>query len=252
MEGGSPKEVIGSPTLKELLAEAALSPSLAIRDATAIELGEVGREAEELHDRTMVDPQKRERAKWVIVTPDGRVLLQKKESIGSQRFEINGPLIDVSKFVKPQLRVPIFERVDAKLRPRWQRWSLFRGMLVHTHGDIEGPFSPDDLYGLFLTEQDFKASPGVMAVTKEKKLLIFRSRDTPQWQEDELQEKIKRWNFQLSQRLESHLTADMSDQEQQGIIARANHALIRQIAYKYHLRMYSCNISENIAKPDSA
>jgi len=235
--------------LRDLLIETTLSPDMAIRDGVKrIDLGNLGAEAETIRANTLADPEKKERGRIVYVTYDRRLFVQTKDLVG-KRID-TGDDGTIVEGIFPDLEILTHKNFYAVQRQ--YRQNRFLATVIHCHKDIEIPASPQDMRYLLLNQFELSACPLVFVVTVQRKMLIFRGRGTPQFPQDIADKKVEGWYREMIERQKRFIKPEMSESEQIGICARANHALIRQLAMKYDFRLYSCAVSENIASLESA
>jgi len=240
-------EVSKPSLLRDLIKEAIFSPTLSISfEPRSIDLGPFGEEAEGIMGRTLSDPQGLERARIVYVTRGGKVLIQQKDIVGQVTEEGQycnlGPLLFRTINVSPN-----FSHL-----PRNLRQDKYVGLIIHSHGFYELPFSPQDLAVLFSSEMNILASPALFVVTPERKHLLLRTAKTPQWDILVLDKKIKSWASMVGERIMAHVDSSMPFSQQVGINAQVQHSFIRQVSEKYHLLRYSCRFADNIALRESA
>lgn len=232
-----------TPTLRDILIKSTLSPDVAISEGIQkIDLGFLGEEAEGLLDRSLGDPRGMERSKILYVTPDHKILVQKKDNIGSA-IE-NGQEIKSTIFVR---KYP--KRLNL---PRHENQDRFFAGGIHSHGIYDIPPSAQDFAPLFLNVDSIGIAPMLFVATIKQKIIYFRSKNTPQWDENTVNEKVIHWSKSLQNIVRQKLHPEMSDSQQEGINAVETHNFIRGLRDKYHLVLYSCPIEKNIAIKESA
>lgn len=234
-------ERLGVVPLRDVLIQAALSPDVAIPTGIRrLDLGVFGTEAEELLERTLKDLRARERERLVYVTHDRRILIQTRDTVAPLDNPSNLDFtVNVSRFLDHRER-------------RGERQDSFLAAIIHSHRLYGMPLSGRDLSYLFRTEYDPLVAPCVFAIISELKMLAFRTKDTPQWDNDTVEQKLAHWRALGDKRVAGFLNPRMPEQERMATIAKANHALVRSIGRKYHLLFYSCPSWENVAILETA
>ncbi len=227
--------------LKQYLLETAKRPNLVLeKRPKSIDLGEFGREAEKLIHFSLADPKHPEYANQVCVDQNQRILL---------------------------LKEPIRGDADSvELRDLTGKRRVFS---LHSHGDIDTPFSSGDLESIFISPMDSRADAGIMLVTPTIKMLLFRTNETPvssdAW-------KVLDMTFDMyihpAMNDERELTNQMYQeaggdklpfdtevpftreglQKLEGISYKRMFAL-KSMAHTFHLEMYACAVDKNIATP---
>lgn len=224
--------------LKEILVKSTLSPSVAIPDGIQkIDLGIFGEESEKLLDRSLKDPQGIERGRMLYVTPEGGVLFQTKDSVGSITKDGQQTQMNISVKMAPKyINLP---------RPMNQ--DRFYAGIIHSHGTYDVPASPFDFTPLFRSVDSIGIAPMLFVVTPKLKSIYFRSNDTPQWDEETVNKKVVHWTELLRSSIQKRIQPGMSLPQIEGINAIQTYGLIRTLRDKYHLKLYSCPLHKNVA-----
>lgn len=230
------------PTLKELLIKSTLSPSVSIPEGIQkIDLGVLGEEAEGILDRSIRDPKGLERARCIYVTPEGGMLFQTKDDIGSK----------TEHGQKTESTISAKKAPGEMNLPRHLSQDRFYAGAIHSHGVLDVPPSPNDFAPLFRNVDSIGIAPMLFVITPEQKLVYFRSINTPQWDENDVNQKILHWTTLLKSNIQNKIRPGMPLPQQEGINAVVTHSFIRSIRDKYHLRLYSCPADKNIAVKES-
>ena len=194
-------------------------------------------------DRSLADREGRERARVVVVKPNGQVLMSTDDDIGEKT-----PSGQTTR-MKP-LKVKVASNYENL--PHKERLDRYVAGFVHSHGIDDVPMSPQDLKSLFEGADLFGTIPMIMVITPELKQVIFRGKDTPLWPTDEVNKKTEHWLSMLYESIRKRIIPGMTPEQQIGINAIVTHGLIRAISKKYDLRRFSCPVSSNIATIESA
>lgn len=233
---------IMQPTpLKQYLLEAAKNSNLAVENLPrSIDLGEFGRESERLIRLSLSDPTHPEFASVGFVDNKGRVLL---------------------------LREPIRGDESSVEPPEYEEKR--RVFLMHSHSDIDTPFSGQDLEFLLVSPEHPRAVVGELLVTPSTKLLLFRTQQTKTFTDpnmvfdnavDFYSHPAMAEEHDLMQRSYEAAGGDNLDlysdipltsegkQEMQQLSNRRMFALSR-FAQKFNLSMYTCSLDKNIVYP---
>ena len=231
------RESMAVPVLKDLLIATARGSDLLLPGSPeSIQLGTIAPECDRLMQLTYADPQHQEKAAMLYVLPDGKLIIDAKET--SSATVQNGMRTVLHTFIRsrgPQV-------------PRHLRQDKYTVGALHTHGLKDAPQSTSDLIGLFRKVDETNAAMLNAVITPNRKIFIFRGANTPQWEEDFIQSKVQIWRDAFLQRVGHHLRSSMSHFEVDEINRRASTALINQIAQKYDLAIYSCSTSETVLK----
>lgn len=174
--------------------------------------------------QTLNDPKRREFGKLVYVTSDKKVLLQNRPEIGDE-ISVNSTAKIHTK--NGNITLPWFLRQDKLI-----------GTQIHSHPN-KIPTSSYDLFHLLTGDFDMFAFAAVFVVTPQKNIVIFRGEGAPQFTHDQANEKITLWERQMTERVERFATSDTPRSENIEINSKARWALLRQIAQKYKLRVFS-------------
>ncbi|HSW97283.1 MAG TPA: hypothetical protein VLF89_05645 [Candidatus Saccharimonadales bacterium] len=127
----------------------------------------------------------------------------------------------------------------------------FVGTTTHTHPSGY-PFSPQDLYDLFLDDEIHFAETAASVVTTNQTMVLFRGNNTPEWEDNFTREKVKRWDAMVRARIQENLRPRMSQEEIVAINARAQSAFLRQAIQTYDLQLFTCGVNESILVKASA
>ncbi len=232
------KEIPNPYPLKELLIETTLSSSRAIpTDLASIDLGEFGKVAEAILERTLHDTTRLERGRYVLITRKGTILMQNSDVIG--KITANGQEIP--------MKLKITRHLNPFSVPRIQRQDKFIATFIHSHGEYNNPMSPADLTPLFYSEFEPGAWSSVFVITPQLKMLAFRGEKTPQWEKKNADKRGEYWTQLFIERVDRFLDINHSPEEVNIINCKAGHALLRSIAKTYDLRLFSCPSLKNIA-----
>ena len=132
------------------------------------------------------------------------------------------------------------------LLPRHQRFEPLPATNLHTHGPYNLPPSPPDLANLFYDTTTYNLSPCVYVASIRQHLLVFRTPQTPLFSPTEVDAMVDRWTQMLSQRLNQVLSPSQTLSQQLILNARAQSALLRDIAAKYYLLLFSGDLKGDI------
>lgn len=238
-------ETVGSAGIKDLLRKITFEPGRAIDPSIkSIDLESIGIEADKLMKATLADPRKREHGQAFYILRDGRIITDEEPYVGGVREDGKGE----------EVLIPIKISKDRSkwFLPKRLRQDKVAVAVVHTHGGVDIPPSPQDLLTLFYPNDELAALTCMIIVTKELKIVIFRGRNTPTWTPEETKRKIDQWDSLHEKRVWQNLRFGMSAGEQMNHNARANIQLILDIARKYDLRVFTSPISRNTATIVSA
>lgn len=135
-----------------------------------------------------------------------------------------------------------------------------RVLIIHTHGDVDTPFSPADLEALFIRPPDERAVPAVLLATPTLKMLILRGKYTPFLSIAGIEEVVERMHlhdamseeaqlfksrYEAAGGKEPLLTADYKQALAQ--ISNRRMFVLTRFAHEYDLRIYSCALERNFA-----
>lgn len=228
------QELRPTPSFKEVLLQSAFSRGRAIPDSVSqIDLGIFGNEGRELVQRTMEDSRRREFGKRVYITKDRKVLLQDKPTIGDEKSVFDD--------------VKIIMTIDDVKLPWFLRQDKICATGIHSH-PFEVPPGSHDLEPLLWGDFDRFAAVAVFVATPGKNFVIFRSQRTPQFTREQAREKIVLWEKQMKDRVIQFTNPNMPEEEQMEVNNRARGVLLRQIAEKYKLRIFSGDAKSTRAK----
>ena len=219
--------------LETLLITLTFSTGKAIPDTVrSIDLGEIGLTAEEMLDRSLADPQGRERIRTVEVDYVRRLSIDSEDTIGT--------------------------RTLAQPRPfRYQLLSTGQpdrhyAMEFHTHGPNNLPFSPDDVIGLFRPRNDIISPVSVLAITPERKMLGFRGKETPEWDQEKRKRMNEKWTREILDQIQRKTKPGMTRDQLDGIAGVVEHRFLRFLREHFDIQLFSCPAEENIAHRESA
>lgn len=231
-----------SITLRDALVNATFANNRAMHpDVKSLQLGTLGREADELMELTLQHPQKVEYGKLIYATPQHTLLVPTVPVEGTFR-QGNGTGGEVA------FKMSISTFPNRRTWAKEQRQDRFVVTAMHTHSDLDFPPSPQDMLNLFLADDNIKAQTAVFVITKSQKTdgsltsnkyILFRGEHTPQWTDAQANEKVQQWLKMLTERVRAHLSPYMSREEQSAINARAQGALMRHLVRAYDLRLFT-------------
>ncbi len=225
-----------APRLDQYLVRAAVSHTLALPHLPrSFDLGDVGRQAERLLARSLAEPGHPEHAAVVWVNRGGGLSISTKPLRGDEH----------------QVRVPGRDRRLV--------------LTVHTHGDVDTPFSAGDLAGVLLTPSSPRARVGELLITPTRKLLVLRTARTPWLSAEEVEDSITMLYLDPAMEAEHALytagyearggehvdlppeiTPQYKDQLQG--LGNKRMLVLLSAAEKYELALYSCHADTNIVK----
>ncbi|MDO8673971.1 MAG: hypothetical protein Q7O66_21380 [Dehalococcoidia bacterium] len=214
-------------SLKDYLLNAMSDPMLALDPMPmAIELKDFGREAERLLHLSLADPLHPEYATAAYLDDAGRLLLPKQPIRG-----------DITSVLRSDL-------------PEGMRQVL----MIHTHGNIETPFSPNDLRDLFVPANEKTAVPAELLIMPNLKLLMLRTRHTPYLSglSRELLAHMMELDPAMNEEREFLSNAATLGGKEKKILHQLSNRrmfMLTRISQDYHLAMYSCSYKDNIALP---
>lgn len=231
------KDISNATPLKEYLLESLKSDRLAADPPNKVDLGEFGKEAERLIALSLSNPKHPEYASVGCIDERGRMLILREPVRGDESS------------------VPLPSFKDKR-----------RVFLIHSHGNTDIPFSPSDLDPLLLPPGDSRTAAAVMLITPSLKLLILRTKSTPQFSSLEiLDEGVMRWlhpAMQEERRLyeqgynarggeEIDLPPLLTEDYKQALRALGHKRMfmLTRAAQEYHLKLYSCPLNKNVALP---
>jgi hypothetical protein len=168
----------------------------------------------------------------------------------TNRYTVIVPIQAVSGYASGQevhLFSEIMEYPHRRGSLKEERQDRFIGALMHTHGDIDNPPSPEDMKGIFLDEEHPDAQTSVFVISRSKnaagkivfdKYLIFRGNSTPQWSEEEADEHTRRWNLEQKQRIQALISPSTPLQQRIAIDSRVRAEWLLQLKRTFDLRIY--------------
>jgi hypothetical protein len=216
--------------LKELLIEATFAPNRAIKPGvTRIDLGVIGDEARRLYENGIVDGN--EHTLPSFVTSDRRLLLANQEIVGDSN----------SAITKVAIR-----RLANFTGPKQQRQDRFVASLIHNHpSDL--PPSTEDLRRIFLSDHETFGATAVFVANSDTKTVIFRGPNTPQYSDQESQDKVVGWDKLIESVALKNWDPVMSIEEIEALDKAAQTIFLQQLALIADLRIFNCPLEENVA-----
>ena len=240
------EEVTNQPvSLKELLVKATLSPSVAIdQQYPQIDLGVFSKEAEGMLQRSLMDPQKRERGKMVLITQKGDVQIQQEDDVGEHTKK--GNQVGGSVVIKV---APNRENL-----PRAQKQLQFLGMIIHDHPEDQA-VNAADIADLLRTENSIRVAPAILVISPTQKTLYTRCNETPQLSDTEVDKIIEAYEkefFAPRKMLGSAIGQIANINLQKARDQLDAFRLTSDLCRKYNIYRYSCPINRNTVTPYSA
>lgn len=227
--------------LKRLLLEATRNPKFVVKNfPKALDLGEFGYEAERLIKLSSDDPSHPEFLSLVLLDKAGKVLM---------------------------LSTPIRGDCGSAKVPEYP--DKRRLMLMHSHGDVDSPFSDGDLVFMFIPPKLQEAITCELVVTPTMKLLMFRTENTPTTYDANkaldmimdfathpaLDEENELWSRNFEEVGGNNLgifePIPATEKTKKGMAWLSNKKMfaLTDFAQKYNLKFYSCPLGKNIAYP---
>lgn len=232
-----PEKEPSSMTLRNALVDATFTRNRALPgNVKSLQLGDLAPEANDLMNLTLGHPRRVEYGKVLYVTPERKLLVPTQAVEGIEGGKV-------------MLTVKVTPFPGRRGYPREQQQDRFIASLMHTHEELDFPPSPIDMRGLFLKNDHIIAQTAVFVITKSQKpdgsltsnkYIIFRGEQTPQWSEEEANDKVRIWEQMLVERVKAHIDNKvLSRGEQLAVNARAQGAFMRQLVKKYDLRLFT-------------
>lgn len=231
------QEPKSTPSLEKVLLQCAFAEGRAISDdVREIDLGIFAQESNELRLETLMDPKRKEYGKLAYVTSDRRVLLQDKPTVGGEEVVYMDIQINITN---KNTALPWFSKQDRML-----------GVGLHSHS-MEYPPSSADMFFLLFGDLERFACVGVFIATPQRNILIFRGEGAPQYNFEQAKEKIVSWEKLLNERINKIGSLYVLLSGIVDIKREARETLLRQIAKKYNLRIFSGNANSPIVRLNS-
>lgn len=236
--------------LRDLLIEAALSPDAALRKGVeAIDLGVIGREAEWLLDLTLGDPEKKERGKRLICTPDRRLWIDNLPFMGTELVKKGKVIMLTLQFPHLDVHLSLSPNIDRSM----QQDKYFGGM-IHTHPFVTPVSAPDITY-LLKSPQSPEVCPMGFIINPERKYLFFRSSQTPSATNQDINELSEimaqgvenffdKFFLELAKK---NNKVRLGEKTLSSLQALCVIELMKYHNSIHHFKIYSCKVGENIA-----
>jgi hypothetical protein len=219
------EEQLQPPQLRDLFLTATYNSTRSISPSVnTIALGEFGKEADEVIRLTESDSYHNEYLKQVLITQDRRVVVQRNATKGDPNYVESTILIYIDT---NKLHMPRPLRQDKTIATQ-----------LHSHSIDTAP-SALDIAGLLQDESCSHGEVAAFVSNPVRRLLVFRSPDTPMVSEEESIRLRDKWNTAAMQRADTFMRSARSQAELDSIASRISYALLRDIAKHYHLRVFS-------------
>lgn len=232
-------EIPQTQHIEKLLKDATFDENRAILDGVAaVDLGEVGETGEVLLDRSLKDPEARERGRRILLDPImRRITIDSVDTVGTK---------DNIVYTFP------VEKRNGRISRRKERTTPFMVANIHSHSINDVPLSPEDIKVLFYPLEYPLSMTAVMAITTERKMAAFRGTKTPKWDKEKVDDLSRKWSEEVITKARARLKPGMSNEQIDGTYAVANQQFLRFLHRKYDIRFYSCPAEKNIAYEESA
>lgn len=213
--------------LRDILLESTFASNRAVRGGVySIDKGVFAQVADNLIAMSLSDTQKKERLVRVLVEGNGRILVDQEHTIGSPK-EVSIPV----KGIKSDLRFPVrFIHPDNK--------SSYLAMVMHSHGLIDVPPSPNDFYTVLLLTSFSAAASALYVATESQDYLVMRGPHAPQWTDEYIKMKADLWKRNWEERHRQLAQKWHSKKQDIDLQNRIQFGQLKQIARTYDLWVF--------------